>query len=118
MDITLVFRSGFYFKNIGNRALALKYIICCEQNLALTHFSIVPTLKRRSIHLLANGSPDFWALITGLFVTRQYPRRFQQNWIEVAQVDSARICETMRAAGVEVVISGDQTFVLFTTAWC
>ena len=40
------------------------------------------------------------------------------NWIEVAQVYSAQICETMRAAGVDVLINGDQTFVLFTTAWC
>ena len=35
------------------------------------------------------------------------------NWIEVAQVDSAQICETVRAAGVEVLINGDKAFVLF-----
>ena len=32
------------------------------------------------------------------------------NWIEIAQLDSARICEVMRAAGVEVLINADQTF--------
>ena len=35
------------------------------------------------------------------------------NWKDIAKEDSSRICETMRAAGVQRLINADQSFFLF-----
>ena len=35
------------------------------------------------------------------------------NWKDIAKEDSSRICETMRATGVQRLINADQSFFLF-----
>ena len=92
---------------------AQKFTICFEQNLILRQNStdsIFQDEKQASLsqwfsRLLHRHS---WT-VRKTTVSQKVP----SNWIEVAQLDSARICETMRAAGVEVLINADQTFLRF-----
>ena len=40
-------------------------------------------------------------------------QKVPDNWVQIAQIEAERICETMRAAEVVVLINADETFVLF-----
>ena len=40
-------------------------------------------------------------------------QKVPDNWVQIAQIQAERICETMRAAEVDVLINADETFVLF-----
>ena len=40
-------------------------------------------------------------------------QKVPDNWVQIAQIEAERICETMRAAEVDVLINADETFVLF-----
>ena len=43
-------------------------------------------------------------------------QKIPNNWVEIARADSARICELMKVAGVEVLINSDEMFVQFYPA--
>ena len=43
-------------------------------------------------------------------------QKIPANWVELAQVDALRISEQMKAAGVEVLLNADETFVKFYPA--
>ena len=40
-------------------------------------------------------------------------KKVPDNWVEVAQIESERICQTMRDSNVDVLINADETFFRF-----